>query len=304
MIQDNLVPNDQYSLLCSMNLVERFTNLTFSQLITNAFESYNFYILGLVLKQDFSYELVDGRHIYKNMMYPDECDRDDINFKDTVLYFITEKTDDISKCFFKQFSLDFSLPHKLLQSDLSNWKDQFLIAMECVENGSFLDAVNWFLKVVEQGLSIEECSYKFCYEERWDQKNSLKEAVIELYEDAAEGGDAQAQWNLALCYSQGIGVDRDEAKEFKLLLKAAKQGFDKARRRLNLDGIDEKQLCIDKDINNSNEVIEYNMDVTNKDELRPKEELHERNKWVLVSGDKRLRNFTTKIPASKIAKRD
>ena len=61
-------------------------------------------------------------------------------------------------------------------------------------------------------------------------------------------GEANAQFNLAVCYEDGIGVEKDEQKAVEWYKKAAKQGDVKAQNNLALcyeDGIgvekDEKQ---------------------------------------------------------------
>jgi uncharacterized protein len=45
--------------------------------------------------------------------------------------------------------------------------------------------------------------------------------MIEQYQKAADQGDANAQYNLALCYEDGIGVEKDDKKAVELYQKAA-----------------------------------------------------------------------------------
>lgn len=45
-------------------------------------------------------------------------------------------------------------------------------------------------------------------------------------------GNANAQYNLALCYKKGIGVPQSEADAVKWFLKAAEQGDDDAIKAL------------------------------------------------------------------------
>lgn len=227
----NLISNSQFSINLNMNSVERFTNLTFSQLIARAFESDNFYILGITLK-DAGLEIVDGKSVYKIMMTPNQSDRNKIDSIENVLYLITEKVDNISKCVFKQFSLDNFLPHMLLMSDTSDEQDRLKIANAYIENNKFSDAINWLLKIVEQKYSRNECGSIFSFKEGISDENILENTVRELYENAAESGDMLAQWNLSLCYSEGIGVKKDEVKGFELCSKASEQGLEKAQSRL------------------------------------------------------------------------
>jgi len=55
-----------------------------------------------------------------------------------------------------------------------------------------------------------------------------------LYREAAEGGDAEAQFALAACYATGKGVDRDLTKAAEWLGKAAEQGHKTAQFNLGL----------------------------------------------------------------------
>ena len=50
----------------------------------------------------------------------------------------------------------------------------------------------------------------------------------------AETGDAQAQYNLGVCYDQGQGVAQDHAEAVKLYREAADQGFAEAQNELGL----------------------------------------------------------------------
>lgn len=59
-------------------------------------------------------------------------------------------------------------------------------------------------------------------------ENKFEEAA-ELYQKAADDGDAYAMWRLSEAYANGDGVDWDEAKALKLLQKAAKEGCEEAK---------------------------------------------------------------------------
>ena len=56
--------------------------------------------------------------------------------------------------------------------------------------------------------------------------------AFEWYKRAAELGDADAMFNLGLCFEDGRGVAKDEAKAFKLYKRAAELGNDHANERL------------------------------------------------------------------------
>lgn len=53
-----------------------------------------------------------------------------------------------------------------------------------------------------------------------------------LYYDKAVKGNAEAQFNLAICYYEGTGVDKNYTEAYAWMLKAAQQGF--ARAEYNL----------------------------------------------------------------------
>lgn len=59
-------------------------------------------------------------------------------------------------------------------------------------------------------------------------ENKFDEAA-ELYQKAADEGDAYAMWRLSNAYANGDGVDWDEVKAFDLLKQAAKGGCEEAK---------------------------------------------------------------------------
>ena len=59
-------------------------------------------------------------------------------------------------------------------------------------------------------------------------ENKFDEAA-ELYQKAADKGDAYAKWRLSNAYDNGDGVDWDEAKAFELLKQAALEGCEEAK---------------------------------------------------------------------------
>ena len=60
------------------------------------------------------------------------------------------------------------------------------------------------------------------------QKKDYKTAFGH-FKAAAEQGDAEAQYRLAMCYTEGKGVELDKAKGFEWMLKAANLGNPKAQ---------------------------------------------------------------------------
>ena len=61
------------------------------------------------------------------------------------------------------------------------------------------------------------------------QKNEKNEEAFEYYLKAARQGDAEAQYNLGVCYRKGYGVEKDLTEAVKWLRKAADQGFAEAQ---------------------------------------------------------------------------
>lgn len=61
------------------------------------------------------------------------------------------------------------------------------------------------------------------------QKSEKNEEAFEYYLKAARQGDAEAQYNLGVCYRKGYGVEKDLTEAVKWLRKAADQGFAEAQ---------------------------------------------------------------------------
>ncbi|CAB5179834.1 unnamed protein product [Rhizophagus irregularis] len=70
-----------------------------------------------------------------------------------------------------------------------------------------------------------------CYENGEGTEKNLEKA-FHLYQKAAENGDKEAQFNLGVCYEEGIGIEKDEVKASYWYQKAAQQGFSNAQYRL------------------------------------------------------------------------
>jgi len=66
-------------------------------------------------------------------------------------------------------------------------------------------------------------------------EKNLKQAA-EWYRKAAEQGFAQAQNNLGVCYHNGEGIEQNMDEAVKWYKKAAAQGFAQAQRNLDICG--------------------------------------------------------------------
>jgi TPR repeat protein len=85
-------------------------------------------------------------------------------------------------------------------------------------------AVQWFTKAAEQGNAQAQYNLGVCYL-YGEGVIKDKSKAVQWFTKAAEQGDARAQYNLALCYAKGKGVVRDKAKASLWYTKAVKQGF-------------------------------------------------------------------------------
>ncbi len=93
-------------------------------------------------------------------------------------------------------------------------------------------AAQWFQLAAEQNDSEAQVLLAYCYElgsgvPRNDQQ------VMNLFTRAAQNGNAEAQFNLAMNYSQGLyGAPKNDQEAFKWAQAAASQGYAQAERFL------------------------------------------------------------------------
>jgi len=100
------------------------------------------------------------------------------------------------------------------------------------------EAIEWYNKSVDQGNSNAQFNLAVCYEHGVGVEKNLQKA-FELYTKSAEQGNQVSQHALARCYLHGEGVNQSIEKAFKWALSAAKQGCQ-----------DAKQMLCTKDMNN------------------------------------------------------
>ncbi|MGZ5027467.1 MAG: tetratricopeptide repeat protein [Methylobacter sp.] len=62
---------------------------------------------------------------------------------------------------------------------------------------------------------------------------TVTESQIAHWQKEANAGDADAQYNLAYIYENGLGVPKDEAKALELYQQAANQGHSPAQNNVN-----------------------------------------------------------------------
>jgi TPR repeat protein len=153
---------------------------------------------------------------------------------------------------YKQF--EFDLDHAkgielLTRSAQQGYIHAEYILGNCYRDGEGVEkervkAIGWYRKAAQKGfkhantglkvfapLSSWYLLYSFC--NFWDDiETAVKSA--DHYAQDADNGDAQAQYYLGICYANGEGVQKDDAKAFEWTQKVAQQGYAKAQVNLGV----------------------------------------------------------------------
>jgi len=90
-----------------------------------------------------------------------------------------------------------------------------------------------FFVAIITALMLMSCQTDSKKADKLRLENKFDEAA-ELYQKAADEGDAYAKWRLSNAYGNGEGVDWDEAKALELLKQAAQDGCEEAKCNLAL----------------------------------------------------------------------
>lgn len=118
----------------------------------------------------------------------------------------------------------------------SNWT-ALLIGIGCVVFGIITSQIPVIylsneLKAIDESLTPKQASDVVSrhLRERGDDANDTlfflsAFELVKKHRRAAERGDAEAQYNLSLCYRDGFGVAKDEVEREKWHRKAVEQGF-------------------------------------------------------------------------------
>ena len=93
----------------------------------------------------------------------------------------------------------------------------------------YVEAAKWYRKATERGYKRDRAQLQLDY-----IQDKVGDKVVEMStnREAAEQGDAEAQWNLGLSYYNGDGVRQDYEEAAKWYRKAAAQGYAKAKKNL------------------------------------------------------------------------
>ena len=89
-------------------------------------------------------------------------------------------------------------------------------------------AIDWLNEAAEKGYEPA----KKALEEIEDEDFYHKRLVFRDYQQDAEEGDSEAQYNLGICYLNGDGCPQDRAKAARWFQKAAEQGNEDAKAAL------------------------------------------------------------------------
>src|SRR5437879_5185004 len=117
----------------------------------------------------------------------------------------------------------------LLVEDKTMSKSENIIPDETIQ-GQLVKAAELCQKA-EQGDASVQYNLAVCYDNGVGVEKDKPKAV-ELYKKAAEQGHLDAQCNLGVCYQYGTGVEKDEQKAVELYQKVADQGHAQAQHNL------------------------------------------------------------------------
>ncbi len=114
-----------------------------------------------------------------------------------------------------------------------NPAEWFRLGLNAYNLKNYAEAVKWFRKAAEQGDADAQFNLAVCYENGEGVRQDFAEAV-KWYCKAAEQGNAAAQNNLGECYYYGRSVAQDYAEAVKWYSMAAEQGNASAQFNLAL----------------------------------------------------------------------
>jgi len=102
-----------------------------------------------------------------------------------------------------------------------------------LERGDYAEAARCLLKGAEQGNANAQFNLGILYSNGLGVTKDYSEAA-RLYRKAADQGNSNAQFNLGILYSNGLGVTQDYSEAAKLYRKSAELGNAKAQFNLGL----------------------------------------------------------------------
>jgi TPR repeat protein len=99
--------------------------------------------------------------------------------------------------------------------------------------GNYEKAVDFFQKASEQGNFIAQFNLAYCFDEGIGIEKNFEKAFY-WYSKSAEAGDFRAQCNLGNCYTNGQGVKADPIKAFYWFKKSTEQDYSTGQCNLGL----------------------------------------------------------------------
>ena len=89
-------------------------------------------------------------------------------------------------------------------------------------------ALHWFKESAGKG-----CKYAYCPLGSLFESSGKQDEAFKWYKKSAEAGFADGQYNLAMCYYNGVGTTTNDEEAMKWLRKSAEQGSSKAKYMLD-----------------------------------------------------------------------
>ena len=172
-------------------------------------------------------------------------------------------------CYEDEKSLHLAFRHYLKSAEWGNDRGQLVVAM-CYLGGQgvekdFNEAFKWMLKAANQGIAFAQNKLAIMYAEGVGVTADVKEAIkwheraaeqgfvdsivrcgvialaieeyttaVRYFQEAANQGDASAQFNLGGCYAKGYGVSQSRTEAVKWFRKSAEQGNASAQANLGV----------------------------------------------------------------------
>lgn len=109
------------------------------------------------------------------------------------------------------------------EEDALGVDDMISLADEHWNNEEYEEAAELFLEAAEQGNAYAQYSIGYCYEKGTGTNQDYRKA-LKWYRKAAEQENADAQYSLGCCYLLGNGVEKCEKEGVRWFRKAAEQG--------------------------------------------------------------------------------
>ena len=109
-------------------------------------------------------------------------------------------------------------------------QDTFEQAYQYYNNNEYDKAVPIFQRLAQGGNADAQCNLGVCYEKGQGVTKDYTQAVY-WYRKSAEQGDAHAQNNLGVCYKYGQGVSKDMVEAGRWYKLAADQGDEDAKKQ-------------------------------------------------------------------------